>query len=61
MRPNPENPSPEALCLMCRGRIGVYEPLVVLDEDGPRVTSRAAEPWLTDGPLFHQDCYQPAA
>jgi hypothetical protein len=44
-------------CHSCGEVIGVYEPLVVLEQDGPRTTSRAAEPDLRTGVAhYHRDC-----
>jgi hypothetical protein len=39
--------------------IGVYEPLVVGDENGVRTTSRAAEPELrvSAAACYHRDCH----
>jgi hypothetical protein len=46
-------------CQSCGEVIGVYEPLVVREEDGARTTSRAAEPDLkaSGGTHYHRDCY----
>ncbi len=48
------------LCAHCGDVIGIYEPLVVIEPDGPRQTSRAAEPELASplGTHFHRDCYE---
>jgi len=43
--------------------IGAYEPLVVMEDDGPRHTSVAAEPKRSDddqGEHYHRDCYAAA-
>lgn len=47
-------------CTMCEDVIGVYEPLVHLDRELARHTSRAAEPGVTDasGQCYHLDCYE---
>jgi hypothetical protein len=46
-------------CRRCGELIGVYEPLAVADEQGIRITSRAAEPGLGDyeAIYFHRDCF----
>lgn len=40
--------------------IGVYEPLVLVEDDAIRVTSRAAEPSvaLNDGIRYHAACHE---
>jgi hypothetical protein len=49
-------------CAYCGVVIGVYEPLVVMEEEGPRHTSVAAEPKLSGDQWehFHRDCYDAA-
>ena len=46
-------------CAYCGKVIGVYEPLVVMEEDGPRHTSVAAEPELSEDRWehHHHRCY----
>ncbi len=46
-------------CRSCGEVIGVYEPLIVIEEDEPRETSRAREPHSgADGSeCFHGSCY----
>lgn len=46
-------------CELCGDVIGVYEPAVVLEEWGPRLTSTASEPALATmtGGRFHADCF----
>jgi hypothetical protein len=46
-------------CADCGDVIGIYEPLIVVEERGPRQTSRAAEPALADRPdsHYHRACY----
>jgi hypothetical protein len=46
------------LCEDCGDLIGVYEPLVVRNRDGMRITSRAAEPELRAAAraYSHHDC-----
>ncbi|MFZ1154485.1 MAG: hypothetical protein WAN93_06230 [Solirubrobacteraceae bacterium] len=46
-------------CRSCGEVIGVYEPLVVRDENGAHTTSRAAEPDLQAiaAAYYHRDCY----
>ena len=52
-------------CEHCGDVIGVYEPLVLLNDGCVRTTSAAAEPHLGEMPgvLFHSACYtqSPAA
>lgn len=46
-------------CTVCDDVIGVYEPLVHIDHELARHTSRAAEPGVTSsGQSFHLDCYE---
>ncbi len=47
-------------CTVCDDVIGVYEPLVHLDHEFARRTSRAAEPGVTSsgGQSFHLGCYE---
>jgi len=49
-------------CARCGDVIGVYEPLVVMEEDGPRHTSVAADPKLRDDQWerYHRVCYAAA-
>ena len=52
-----------ARCRHCGDVIGVYEPLVLVDEDGiSRVGSCAAEPGLASEPgeRYHHHCYMAA-
>jgi hypothetical protein len=46
-------------CGHCGEVIGVYEPLVLLDDGEARTTSAAAEPQIGEQPgvLFHRACY----
>jgi hypothetical protein len=46
-------------CQHCDDVIGVYEPMVFVDEGGARVTSGAAEPGLgaAPGARFHRSCF----
>jgi hypothetical protein len=46
-------------CQSCGEVIGVYEPLVVREENGVHTTSRAAEPDLQAiaAAYYHRDCY----
>lgn len=46
-------------CAHCGEVIGVYEPLVVIEDSRVRRTSYAAEPHLADrhGPRYHHACY----
>jgi hypothetical protein len=45
-------PGPQAgpVCRLCGKPIGVYEPLVVIEQGRTRTTSRAAEPALSSAP-----------
>jgi len=45
-------------CILCGNEIGVYEPMLIVGEDGERETSRAAEPELVVGEerLYHSAC-----
>jgi hypothetical protein len=47
------------LCEDCGDLIGVYEPLVVRNRDGMRITSRAVGPglWPANRAYSHRDCY----
>jgi hypothetical protein len=47
-------------CQRCGDVLGVYEPLILISDDFPRVTSRAAEPHLfpTIEPGYHKTCYE---
>jgi len=50
-------------CARCGDVIGVYEPLVIVDENGARHVSRAAEPQLSREqgvPHYHRTCYDAA-
>lgn len=51
-----------ATCRICGDRIGVYEPMVVVDPAGSRLTSRVREPELDEAtaPLFHARCAENA-
>jgi hypothetical protein len=47
-------------CAHCGDVIGVYEPLVIVDQAGMRLSSRAAEPGLV-GDLaehYHRSCHE---
>src|SRR5271167_3136598 len=44
-------------CWHCEDVIGVYEPMIVLEDGRPRSTSRAAE---RDGASLVRECYHPA-
>ena len=46
-------------CAHCGDVIGIYEPLIVVEEHGARQTSRAAEPELRGlpGHHYHRACY----
>ncbi len=46
-------------CAHCGDVIGIYEPLVAIDDGGVRETSCAAEADLTplDGTHLHRTCY----
>lgn len=46
------------VCDVCAEAIGVYEPAVVVEDDGPRVTSLGREPDLgnLDRPVMHEAC-----
>jgi hypothetical protein len=48
-----------AICPTCGERMGVYEPLVVIDGDEVRTTSRTREPllMLEDVLVIHRACY----
>jgi hypothetical protein len=45
-------------CAHCGDVIGVYEPLILVDGSGERLTSRAAEPELAhiEGRNYHRTC-----
>lgn len=47
-------------CERCGEVIGVYEPLVLVTEEGSRTTSAAAEPHVVEesGARFHRACHQ---
>ena len=50
-------------CAQCGDVMGVYEPLVIVDEHGARQTSRAAEPQLVREQgmqHYHRACYDAA-
>src|SRR5271167_3859037 len=51
-----------ARCMYCGLAIGTYEPIVVLEEDGPRHTSLAAELGASHdhGERYHRACYAAA-
>jgi len=46
-------------CAHCGDVIGVYEPLIVVDGSGTRLTSRAAEPGLAGDAAehYHGTCH----
>jgi hypothetical protein len=46
-------------CACCDDVIGVYEPVVVVEDGGARKTSYAAEPELAreEGKHYHDACY----
>jgi hypothetical protein len=46
-------------CPCCGEVIGVYEPLIVVEDSGPRSSSFAAEPQLAraGGERYHRACY----
>lgn len=46
-------------CARCGDVIGIYEPVVLVEAHGPRQTSCAAEPELTQSSreCFHRDCH----
>jgi hypothetical protein len=48
-----------ASCPHCGERIGRYEPVIVLESDGPRLTSIAREPDIerADFELLHEYCF----
>jgi hypothetical protein len=57
-QPNQQSPA-GATCLYCGDRIGVYEPIIVVEHDGERQTSLANEPELARRPrvlLVHSHC-----
>jgi len=58
-RAPPRGASEPFRCHSCGDVIGVYEPLVVCDEDGTHTTSRAAEPALqiSAAVYYHGDCH----
>jgi hypothetical protein len=47
-----------AICAYCGERVGVYEPIVVVDPGGSRTTSLAREQELEPdrAPVMHADC-----
>jgi hypothetical protein len=49
-------------CARCGDVIGIYEPLVLVEGLGQRLTSRAAEPEVmhTPGDFFHGACHTAA-
>lgn len=51
--------APQMTCDHCAEVIGVYEPVVVVDEGEARETSRAAEPGVAceQGQRYHRACY----
>lgn len=57
------NPSRGRCCAICGDRLGVYEPIVYLAEQGAVCTSIAANPALAEpvgigaGSLFHAACH----
>lgn len=47
------------ICLYCKGRIGSYEPVIVIEHEGERETSLAQEPDLRDrvrALVVHREC-----
>jgi hypothetical protein len=45
-------------CIRCGDIIGVYEPMIVVDEGGKRLTSLAAgERPATDTAVYHGNCF----
>ena len=53
------HPAPFGTCAHCGDRIGVYEPVVVIAGEGPRITSLANEPQLSERVeviLMHEAC-----
>lgn len=49
---------PLPICPHCEDRIGVYEPTVVIEPEGTRITSLAREPEIRDsaGVVLHARC-----
>lgn len=47
-------------CRYCNDVIGVYEPIVRIDDGDRQVTSLASEPWLHTAqvPCYHHSCYE---
>ena len=48
-------------CKHCGAAIGTYEPAVLVDETGPRQTSKLAESEDPAGALYHSECWDTAA
>jgi hypothetical protein len=58
---HPDPASPARLCCrQCGDVIGVYEPLVVVEQEGPRLTALAAEPgqFPVGAACFHAACHE---
>lgn len=54
-----ENATLDFRCALCADVIGVYEPLVVREGSGARITSRAAEPQLDPvWVCYHRKCFE---
>lgn len=51
--------TPTPRCDHCDEVIGVYEPMVIVNSDEVRMTSRAAEPAIVaeTGERYHRTCY----
>ncbi len=49
---------PYAICALCGDRIGVYEPMIAVEDGAARRTSLLREPDLRGGSaaLFHTEC-----
>jgi hypothetical protein len=50
-------------CELCGEVIGVYEPLIHVHANGVHESSRAADPYLSEGArgsLYHAACYEPS-
>ncbi len=48
------------VCARCGHEIGVYEPAVIVEDEGERETSRLAEQHA-HGVLYHASCRRPVA
>jgi hypothetical protein len=44
-------------CARCGEPVGVYEPVVLDEPQGPRATSRAREPQAPAVDAFHEECW----